>query len=590
MRSHPFVKRTLPCLAVVMAVTLQSGPAHAGILNKMFSAAAQVLNGKMAQPKAAATSTTATGPQVQTMSEASQGPAKTVNMGAATSATSSLTQDAIATQAPYNIETDFIAKVIQENHVKVEKFYGSNGLRKLFRAEAEKVDVVHTDTHTEIVADYTEKGLVLKVRYDETALKNPQYIAKEMAVISALTSATDTFLNSTSSQIFSGKIESSLVAEVESPHAVAEILANIKEGSPTAKARWASIEARILKATELKAQYLQDLNLSSNALNQVREQIEAQLPELNAKAAQHIRKQQKSLDQWKAQTGALDKMEAMQDKLDDLILKNDRKGVRQLLESYLPWAVMEPVEANTWKIWLDAIENPDMSKTTVAFRGLKYDTDKIQRRQTTKGEAFGFMSTVLTKNQGSYTRRLRSLSTNREKNGDIGMTQKTAQNFSVKITDQMTAHAKNPVASSFISFTYDPAVAYRFMGQDVMKEIKGEKVKVPYGGMLVVKMDSRRMIPNLPSMYSNEIELLAPLIVFPDEVVSYKEGSFTSDYTFDMFIKEISAKTGINFSSWSLAQDANNENLRQRYSREGHEFLRQITEVKASTNACSKVF
>jgi hypothetical protein len=87
---------------------------------------------------------------------------------------------------------------------------------------------------------------------------------------------------------------------------------------------------------------------------------------------------------------------------------------------------------------------------TVAFRGLKYDTDKIQRRQTSQGEIFGFMSTVLTKNQGSYNRRLRFLSTNRLKNGDIGVVQKNSVIPSVMVTDQITAHARNPQASSFI--------------------------------------------------------------------------------------------------------------------------------------------
>jgi len=161
---------------------------------------------------------------------------------------------------------------------------------------------------------------------------------------------------------------------------------------------------------------------------------------------------------------------------------------------------------------------------------------------------------------------------------------------SVKITDQMTAHARNPVASSFISFTYDPRVASGFMGQNINKQIKGETVSVPYGGLLVVKMDSRRMIPNIPSMYGNEIELLAPLIVFPDEVVKYHEGSFTKDYSYEMFLRDVSEKTGIDFTKWSMATDGNNEKLKDRYNREGHEFLKQMTQVNLKAMSCSKIF
>jgi hypothetical protein len=91
------------------------------------------------------------------------------------------------------------------------------------------------------------------------------------------------------------------------------------------------------------------------------------------------------------------------------------------------------------------------------------------------------------------------------------------------------------------------------MGQDKLKLIQGESVKAPYGGILVVKMDSRRMIPIVPSMYGAEIELLAPLIVFPDEIVAYNEGSFNYNFTYKMFIEEISKKTGIDFNSWTSA-------------------------------------
>ncbi|WP_374073238.1 hypothetical protein [Bdellovibrio bacteriovorus] len=551
MRNRPFVKRTLPCLAVVLAVTMQAAPAHAGLFDKIISAASAILN-KSAQTQTQPLKSGVTGAQATV---------KTEN---------------------FSVEKHFIEKVVTETQAG----YGSD-LRKNSKAVAEKVNSVATETHTEIIPEYTEKGLNFRLAYDETAVQNPKLLVKDLALVRMLTSTSQYW---SGSSIFEGTINDKLRAEVESPHAIAELITNVREGSPTAKARWNTLQAELLENVSLKTNVLQEMGLSSNVIYDIREELKAQAPALDEAAAQHARKQQKALDKWKSETGALDKMEAMQDKLDDLILKNDRKGVRQMLEAYLPWSVMEPVEANTWKIWLEAIEHPDASKTTVAFRGLKYDTDKIQRKQTANGEVYGFMSTVLTKNQGSYTRRLRSLSTNREKNGDIGFKVHGENIRSTKITDQMTAHARNPVASSFISFTYDPSVAHRFMGQNVTKQVKGENVSVPYGGLLVVKMDSRRMIPNVPSMYSNEIELLAPLIVFPDEVVKYKEGSFTNEYSFANFVKEISDRTGINFTNWSTAADANNEGLRERYNREGHEFLKQMTEVNLKAMSCSKVF
>ncbi|MEK2645541.1 hypothetical protein [Bdellovibrio sp. BCCA] len=560
MRSRPFVKRTLPCLAVVLAVTMQAVPAHAGLFDKIMSAATQILN------------------------NAKTTPSQPLKSGMTGAQAANATQASGTAKAPFNVEADVIGKIVAETQPSPY----STDLRKTSKAVAEKVSLVATETHTEIIPEYTEKGLIFRIRYDETALQNPKLLVKDLALARMLTSTSNYW--GTQSSIFEGTMNEKLRAEVESPHAIAELITNVREGSPTAKARWNTLQADLLENVSVKQNILQEMGLSSNVVQDIREELKAKSAALDEAAAQHARKQQKALDKWKSETGALDKMEAMQDKLDDLILKNDRKGVRQMLEAYLPWSVMEPVEANTWKIWLEAIEHPDASKSTVAFRGLKYDTDKIQRKQTANGEVYGFMSTVLTKNQGSYTRRLRSLSTNREKNGDIGFKVHGENIRSTKITDQMTAHARSPVASSFISFTYDPNIAYRFMGQNVTKQVKGENVSVPYGGLLVVKMDSRRMIPNVPSMYSNEIELLAPLLVFPDEVVKYKEGSFTNEYSFANFVKEISDKTGINFTNWSTAADANNEGLRERYNREGHEFLKQMTEVNLKAMSCSKVF
>ncbi len=301
------------------------------------------------------------------------------------------------------------------------------------------------------------------------------------------------------------------------------------------------------------------------------ENIQSSLPELEKEALKFSRQQQKILDNWKTTTGTLDKLERMEQKLNDLILNNDRKGVRQLLEAYLPWTVMEPVEANTWKTWLEAIENPDWSKTTVAFRGVKYDTDKIQRRQTPQGEVYGFMSTVLTKNQGNYTRRLRSLATNREKNGDFGSKIRKEKIQTVKITDQMATHATDPVASNFLSFTYDLGIANSFNG--------GVRGTQPLGGILVVKMDSRRLVPNLTTAFTFEMELLAPLIIFPDEVVIYEEGVI-KDVSHLMI--EISEKTGIkSFSNAAFGDQHRND---------GFGFLKKMIDIKISVGKCQGIF
>ncbi|MBX3041502.1 MAG: hypothetical protein KF789_12415, partial [Bdellovibrionaceae bacterium] len=70
------------------------------------------------------------------------------------------------------------------------------------------------------------------------------------------------------------------------------------------------------------------------------------------------------------------------------------------------------------------------------------------------------------------------------------------------------------------------------------------------GGLLAVQMDSRRLIPNLPSRHIAEYEYLTPLVVFPDEIVKYEEFAMHKvDDQFERFVKEVSAKTGRHFTT-----------------------------------------
>lgn len=483
----------------------------------------------------------------------------------------------------FDVEKDFIqALATSSKSDMTNMWWSSDPLRRISKVEAVRVESVNTATHTEIVPEYSSEGLTFKLRYDAKAVANPKLAIKDLAMIAIITSGGEQHVNN---QGFSANLELKSKGQVDSPHAIAELLTNVQMGSVTAKARWVELQVELLKSAQLKPHFVQDLGLSSNVVTEIRAELEAQLQQVEAEAVKLSKKQQKELDSWKKETQALDKYEAMEEKLNDLILNNDRKGVRKMLEAYLPWALMEPVEANTWKMWLDAIENPNKDKMTVAFRGVSYDTDKIQRKQTANGEVYGFMSTVLTKNQGNYTRRLRSLVTNREKNGDHGFETFGSKFRSGKITDQMTQHARDPVASSFLSFTYDPGVAYGFVGKDKVKIVGTERVTSPGGGLLAVKMDSRRLVPNLPSMYGTEIELLAPLIIFPDEIVKYEEGS--KDYTrFQGFVKEITEKTGVAYNTNDGAEE-----FKKRYAKDGYEMLAEMNKVKSfSAMSCNRIF
>lgn len=276
-----------------------------------------------------------------------------------------------------------------------------------------------------------------------------------------------------------------------------EILVNIKNGYVGSEALL--LKQKIAVFDEIKENLDSDLKILLDAKS---EEYRTKARQLNEVSIQENKIKSKKLSERRAKTKALENFESQEKKLNDLILTNDRPAVRRMLEAYLPWEAMEPFETASWKTWLEAIERPNWKDVVVSYRGLDYWTDKVQRSKDGK---MGLMSTVLTKNQGSYTRRLRSLTTNRLTNGVI-------KKFSGgQITAQMINHSFMPRASSYLSFTPDLKIANQFIGAK--------------GGLVAVQIDSRRMISNASSIYSSsEKEFLAPLIVFPDEILYFQEG------------------------------------------------------------------
>ncbi len=212
---------------------------------------------------------------------------------------------------------------------------------------------------------------------------------------------------------------------------------------------------------------------------------------------------------WKHGEGKRQSFETAKEKLDDLLKKNDRKGVSQLIRAYLPWDAMAPIEKTAWTQWLEAIENPrtDEKGSTVLFRGL----DTADRTFTGVDGNPALMSTMLTKNQGNYTRRLRSY---RAKRTTFGSTTGAAsvlfgekyEGKYTSLTGMMAFHASDPLGTPFISFS-DFSVAKGFA----------------QNGIMTVRIDNRRILPNSAGPLPNELERLVPLVIFPDEVVHYKE-------------------------------------------------------------------
>jgi hypothetical protein len=221
-------------------------------------------------------------------------------------------------------------------------------------------------------------------------------------------------------------------------------------------------------------------------------------------AAKNAMKEQKA--KYEARKVIFDELDKSSDQLKDLIAKNDRKGVAKLIETYLPWEHMEPVEVKYWKDWLETVRNPlPLEKRTFVLRGL----DNGQAFFNDANKAF-LMPPVIINNQGTYNRRLRSLTTMLDKNISLNPNHEYLDNpksmkkisRSSRLTNQLLNHSQDPMGSPHISFTKSSSVANQFSGN---------------GKVAVFAIDPRLITPNLMSGFEHEIELIASMVVFPDE-------------------------------------------------------------------------
>jgi hypothetical protein len=361
------------------------------------------------------------------------------------------------------------------------------------------------------VINENSRKLIVELRITDEGLKSPLVMAEEIMR-----------LNQIQSLSFSH------------PYEWAETVANAKAGSVRAAEKLARMDYE--NAKEVKTWLESNMTFFKDGTDpaKVEEWSKARLSEAEARytpISKSAKAEQARLEaEWNKMKPTFSELEKQDQKFNHLVMNNDRAGARKMLETYLPWPLMEPSEKNAWRTWLDAMEKPDLSKRELVFRGM----DGYPILKSPGSEKVGVFSSVLAMNQGNYTRRLRSLQTSREKVGrmeyyDVDSEGPKFPKDQPSIIDQMRNHAANPQSSPFISVS-DNTIATRFGSQERM----------------AILIDERRLIPNAMAFGYGEIERLIPLVIFPDEVVHYEDRSkmteaFVKD---DEFLKVVGEKLG----------------------------------------------
>ncbi|WP_374073993.1 hypothetical protein [Bdellovibrio bacteriovorus] len=259
-----------------------------------------------------------------------------------------------------------------------------------------------------------------------------------------------------------------------------------------------------------------------------------QIEELNVKAKKVYSQQ---VQEYKA--GAAEREELVQSKsLSDMVKANDREGVAKAMEKMFPWSLMEPTEKFFWKEYVEAIRKPNYENAPILFRGIDQN-EKLQSVTNSQGKVVGggLFSKRLTAGSGSHLFKLKGLPDTFETFGTHGVDSKkriSPLNEPHSLTRMMINHAMSPQGSPFISLTYDLGVASNFSGGSSVKIQEGQNPDTVVekflnsnasGGVATIRMDKRRLLTNSVSMFQGELEILASMLIFPDEVLHLEKGT-----------------------------------------------------------------
>ncbi len=216
----------------------------------------------------------------------------------------------------------------------------------------------------------------------------------------------------------------------------------------------------------------------------------------------------------------------------NLVAKNDRKGAAALLRKYLPWEQMPPFEKLFWENHLSIMAEPlPYEDRVLVYRGIDDDIiqvaqeggKELSREEAIKEQKMFLMSTMMTKNQGTWNRRLRSLTAMYEKFMGTDNAGSSEYTRAVRITNMFVKHSKEPKGSPFLSYTPKFSVAHIF----------GSKRNTAYF------VDPRMMYFNYASKFAAEIEFLLPIMSFPDELAGvYDREAHPNVVDVEKFLKE----------------------------------------------------
>lgn len=300
------------------------------------------------------------------------------------------------------------------------------------------------------------------------------------------------------------------------PMSFFELVFNAKNGHTESKIHLQTVKKMAIESIreEIDGEQLEEAEKSVNETLSALEEVKKTERKSQIAAEKARKEKMKIMDKFGADG-----------QLRTLIQKNDRHGVADLLESYLPREYFTPMEHRYWNFVLEKIKNPaPLKDRVIMYRGTSGDRlvpmikngKEIPYEEAVAEGKLVAMSTMMTRNQGTWNRRLRSLQTMYGKEFSTNPNKLDSEFASTqRITTWMKRHSQSPEGSPFLSFSSEFSVSLTFGRESI-------------GAFLV---DPEMILFNQMSGYSNEMEYLHLLMTFPDEMVSYYDREVDGDFS-----------------------------------------------------------
>lgn len=347
-------------------------------------------------------------------------------------------------------------------------------------------------------------------------------------------------------------LEKSLVYKFTHPTSFFELYYNVKAGDVTSlhilsKLREEALERKESHSGIGKDGFIERSEEQFNHWQNAREQF----------GAQELEHQDAIKAKIEARNNAISILDNLSEdeQFNNLVAKNDRKGVAALIRKYLPWEQMPPFEKAFWENHLQVMANPlPLQDRILLYRGVDNDIhlakdigENLTVDEAIHEQKIFMMSKSLTKSKGTWNSRLRSLTAMYEKYMATDFDNSSKMTKGARISTMFMKHSvnsRNGNEALFLSYTSNFEVAAGF----------GPNRLTAY------LIDPRMIYFNQAALYPEEAEFLLPLVNFPDDLGAIYDAKVHPDVTDKQsFLKETIIKR--------LDKDLGNGNGGKAYAR-----------------------